>query len=143
MQAYRLVTKRLDRITAAERRRLNCLTLRGDGVNVSSMREDILRRETALHQIQLFLVKDTSGTIVAWSSVLPWRKRGAQKPAYIYTYVMRAHRRQGLGTRLINRAMAWCNKLQYQPWVTSWDTGSAQFFKATAQEIKVKIAKLG
>jgi len=139
VQTYKLVTKRLDRITDTERRRLNYLTLHGDGVNVSSMREDILHREKALHRIQLFLVRDASGTIVAWSSVLPWRN----KTAYIYTYVMRAHRRQGLGTRLINRAIAWCGKQQYQPRVSSWNSGSEQFFKAAAQGIKVQIADLG
>lgn len=139
VQSYRLIARRLDRITPEERRRLNYLTLRGDGVNVSSMREDILRRKRALHRIQLFIVLDAAGTIVAWSSVLPWRK----STAYIYTYVMQMHRRQGLGTRLINRAIAWCAKQCYQPQVSYWDTGSERFFKTVSPEIKVKIADLG
>jgi len=102
------------------------------------MREDILQRRKLLHRIQLFLIRDVKGTIVAWSSAMP----SARNYAYIYTYVMQAHRRQGLGTRLISSAMLWCNKQSYMPKVTSWDTRSNQFFSTVVPEVKVKIADL-
>jgi GNAT superfamily N-acetyltransferase len=102
------------------------------------MREDILQREKKLDSIQLFLIRNKEGTIVAWCSVMPI----VRKYAYIYTYVMRAHRRQGLGTRLINRAMGWCHKQNYKPKVISWDTQSNRFFSSLASEIKVELADL-
>lgn len=138
MQSYKLTTKRLDRVTPSERRRLNYLTLRSGGGNVSAMREDILQRRKLLHRIQLFLITDGTGTIVAWSSALP----STRNYAYIYTYVMQAHRRQGLGTRLINSAMLWCTKQGYKPKVISWDMCSNRFFSVAAPELKVKIADL-
>lgn len=138
MKSYKLTTKRLDRITPAERRRLNYLTLKTSKDYVSMMREDILQRQKMLHRIQLFLVKDMSGTIVAWSSVMP----ATRNYAYIYTYVMQIHRRRGLGTRLINRAMIWCNKQSYKPRVISWDTASNQFFSTVTSKVKVDLADL-
>jgi len=133
---YRVTTKSLDRITTQERRRLNYLTLRSDEVNISAMREDILWRQRQLCRIQLFLVKDSSGIIVAWCSVMPSRKH----TAYIYTYVMRAHRRCGLGTRLINRAILWCKLLGRHPKVISWDTRSVRFFSRSAKKVKMEVA---
>ena len=138
MRSYKLVTKRLDRITPAERRRLSYLTLRSDKYNISAMRKDVLQRQKALYRVQLFLIRDAKGIIVAWSSVLPY----SEGTAYVYTYVMQAHRRQGLGTRLINRAMNWCNKQGYRPRVISWDVRSSQFFSTMPQEIKVQVADL-
>lgn len=138
MQSYKLITKRLDRISPAERRRLNYLTLKNNGGNVSAMREDILQRQKLLHRIQLFLVTDADGTIVAWSSAMPV----VRNYAYIYTYVMQSHRRQGLGSKLIGRAMLWCARNSYKPKVISWDMRSNRFFSVAAPEIKVEIADL-
>jgi GNAT superfamily N-acetyltransferase len=102
------------------------------------MREDILQREKKLASVQLFLIRNKEGIIVAWCSAMPI----VRKYAYIYTYVMRAHRRQGLGTRLINRAMGWCYKQNYKPKVISWDTQSSRFFSSLTTEIRVELADL-
>lgn len=134
---YRLTPKRLDRLSASERSRLNLLTMRGgvdsSGVRwISAMRAEVLNRKKDLDKIQLFLIKNSCGVIVAWTSVLPCPK----KQAYIYTYVMRAYRRKKLGTLLISRAVVWCKNKNMSPKIICSKDNSA-FFKAVPFEFKV------
>lgn len=136
---YSLTSKSLATLSKPERVRLNYLTLRSSKVDTreSMMRQDILHRQRGLDKIQLFLLRDAQGIIIAWSSVLPRPPKNGIQRAFVYTYVMRACRRQGLGTRLINRALQWCQKQSFSPQVFAWDTRSDDFFEKTAKDIEV------
>lgn len=107
--------KTLDQITAAERKRLNYLTLKGG----SMMREEVLQRKYRLKAIQLFIAV-VDETIVGWSAVVKEK---------VYTYVMKAFRRQGIGSELLTRASNWMvNNKKKKAVVLAWDDNSTEFF---------------
>lgn len=122
-------SKLLSNLTKEERSQLNRLTLQKD----SMMREDILWRTEHLEAVRVFLASD-GDKIVGWSSVIqpcagvtfPVSIRTKLLP--IYTYVMRKHRRQGIGKRLIGTASKWVIKKGFKPKVIAWDTQSLRFF---------------
>jgi GNAT superfamily N-acetyltransferase len=97
------------------------------------MREDILWRTKHLKAVRIFLARK-GDKIVGWSSVIrpcegvvsPVSMRSKLLP--IYTYVMRKHRRQSIGKRLVKAASKWIVREGFKPKVIAWDNGSLRFF---------------
>jgi len=121
----RVSSKTLDKVTSAERAMLNRLTLRGD----SLMRDDILHRKDFLEDINVFIAR-VDGKIVGWSCIFP----NGYKHCSIYTYVAYSHRRQGIGKRLLNKAVECAKRRRLDVSVYPWDNRSEKFFHAVGAE---------
>ena len=134
---FTIVSKPLDEITKAERRRLNYLTLR----SYSLMRDDVLHAKENLDQFQLFLA--CTNKIIGWCVIFPGKLSTdvyeENDSHYIYTYVQRLYRRKGIGKSLVTRASEWAQKEGNISEVFAWNEMSESFFGVCQENVPIEM----